>query len=90
MTRTGPALGWLPLEAAVPGATLFLLLAWLMLQFLRGKLAQARHHLLPTTGTRTVIAVPLQRGWWSCTCRACTCLATVTGLLRRCCARLAS
>lgn len=77
---------WFLTEALLPGAALFVLVAWLSLQFLRDGFADIRQHgQLPAGGTGRAAAT-MRKQWWSCTCAtACACLSAVAAGFRRCC-----
>lgn len=89
-TRTFKALRWLPLEAVMPGATLFLLLVWLSQVFLRDGFGELRQHAVVPAGGKAAVTASAQRGWWSCTCRTCRCPLKIVGALGRSCIRPAA
>jgi hypothetical protein len=77
---------WFVVHALLPGAALFALLLWLSHRFLNEGFAQVRQYAFLPFASKLSLAASEQRNWWSCTCvGARTCLAELTGGLRRCC-----
>lgn len=82
---------WFVVQALLPGAALFALLVLLSLRFVREGFGEVRQHAWAPAATKGLLAAPLQRSWWSCTCpsiAACACLPAIARGLRRCCMKL--
>ena len=79
---------WFLLEALVPDAALFVMVAWLSLQFLRDGFADTRQHVYEPAAALGTSAATMQKRWWSCTCAltaAGACVTAVARGLRQCC-----
>jgi hypothetical protein len=73
-----------------PGVTLFALLLWLSLRYVREGFGDVRQYAFaPAAGTGSLRSFA-HRNWWSCTCdsAACRCLAGIARAARRCCVKL--
>ena len=82
--------GWLAIEPLLPGATLFALLLWLTLRYVRGGFLDVRQYAFAPNAGKWSLAAFEQRNWWSCTCdgAACRCFAGIARGWRRCCVKL--
>jgi hypothetical protein len=86
--RSGEVSAWFVVQALLPGAALFVLLAWLSLRFVRQGVDDVRQHAF---GGAASGRASVQRSWWSCTCASlasCRCAAAIARGLRRCCVTL--